>query len=243
VVVVLVLVAAGVGVYYFVSSKKNAPVKESALSGVLLTNADVGKAFNTGPFVAWPQDILASPIHGDDIVTTFSDPGPPAVDGRCSEILADDKAEHDGSGWNAVRSQYLQAPDTGSNANDQGLTDIQLIQSVVAFPDGATAKRFITSTNNAWQHCANRDVNNRASDKPDDPDDIWHNGAVNDRDSILLWPSSSHDDKQWMNTQGLARQANVVIEVCVQGSKLSDSTVEALVKQIRENVDKAPRQD
>ncbi|MBU9763631.1 sensor domain-containing protein [Mycobacterium sp. TNTM28] len=233
--VVVVLVIGGVAAY-LLWPNGDAPVKESALSDVLLTPQEAGEILGTGPLVGMPDE-------GDEIFTTFGDPMPAAVDEDCDIGSPDEPAAHEGSGWTGVRVQYLQAAPTDDTYTDpNGISFPSYIQSVVAYPDASAATDFVAATRPTWEHCANRTVNLRARDQPDDPDLIWDFGAVSERDGTVTWPAVRSDTGERC-VEAMAARNNLVIELEVCNKPFDPVGAEALVAKIGEKIAAAPRGD
>lgn len=230
---VVLLVLGGGAALVVLWPDKEHPVETSALSGVLLSKAEAGEILGTGPLVKLPDE-------DDKVFEGFENSPATVVDEACHVGGPDDEKAHDGSGWTDVRVQYLQVPPTDGNTDEDGNTDTQIIQSVVAYPDSGSAADYVTSTKPKWEKCADRTVNLRLADSPDDPDDMWEVGAVTEHDGTLTWPSSSAEAGLTC-VEAMAARANLVIEVedCHKtGDK--DST-DAMIAKIGEKIDQAPR--
>lgn len=231
--VILLVVGAGVAAVLLLWPKKEKPVKTSALSGVPLSKAEAGQVLGTGPMVPWPG-------AEDKVFTEFERDPVKVVDQDCAIGFPDDKDAHDGSGWTDVRVQYLQIPPAGDNADSDGNTDTQIIQSVVAYPDVDAAAKYVATTKPKWEKCANKEVNLTSTDSSDQSDNIWKNGPVSERDGVVIWSSTSTTSPQTC-VEAMAARANLVIEVedCYKTGGQDSSS--ALVSKIAEKINQAPR--
>lgn len=228
-IVVTLLVIGGVAAY-LLWPRADAPVKQSALSGLLLTRQEAGEILGT--------PMVGDSRYGDEIFEAMKDEAREMVDQACVIGAPDDVIAHDGSGWTDVRVQYLQAAVKDADADP----DVHLLQSVVAYPDSEAAARYVSSTKAKWEGCANRTVNQQDKDATDDSDDLWKNGAVSEHDGMVIWPVSEVSTG-WICTDLMVARANLVIEVEGCGTADKTSPTQAVGAKIIEKIDGAPRQD
>src|SRR5205807_834695 len=95
------------------------------------------------------------------------------VDDDCNHGIPAMAKDHEGSGWQAVRQQYLATQNTESAQDVRSLK-----QAVVNFPDATAAQQFVETSKAAWQRCANRSVNLKVAGDTTVTSDYWDSGEV-----------------------------------------------------------------
>jgi hypothetical protein len=110
-----------------------APVAAAALDGLLLTPDQINTVMG------------ANGISVSQTLTTMFE-GSTGIDNQdCLPLLAAQPAVYAGSGWTAVRLQYLQEP--GDNPTHS------VTQAVVSFPSANDAANFFTTSARRWPAC------------------------------------------------------------------------------------------
>jgi hypothetical protein len=131
------------------------PVSADALDGLLLSPAEIEIAMN------------ANGITVNGTYTEMSDDSGNIPDQDCLFIDAPAEAPvYNGSGWRAVRSQYLMDVDQAH----------QVWQTVVSFPSANDAARFFGASVQRWPACSNRQYH--FINDPGQPDTVWTVGLI-----------------------------------------------------------------
>lgn len=222
---VAVLLIVALVLWLLGGSDEERMVKETALTGVLLTKAEAGTVLGTGP-------LEPDADYGGAVENTWdtSEPDP------CNFVLGAER-EHANSGSTAVRRQNLRSTDADT---DKG-KDFSLTQAVVAFLDPAAAQRFVESTKDTWQQCVGKTFEvTMTSDTPPTTYN-WRNGDVSDSDGVVVWSITKlgSDAGGWTCHDGLTARDNVVVEVGLCDDKSDPEFVAQLVSKINEKIDKA----
>jgi serine/threonine kinase PknH len=124
------------------------PVAANALDGLLLSPAEIEIAMN------------ANGITVNETSTEMPDDSANIPDQDCRFIDAPAEAPvYNGSGWIAMRSQYLREP--GDNV------DHEIWQAVVSFPSANDAARFFSASTQRWPACSNRQYHYIDPGQPD----------------------------------------------------------------------------
>jgi hypothetical protein len=224
-VVVAVLLVAAVVLWLLGGSDNERTVKESALTGVLLTKAEAGTALGTQPLIP-DQD------YGGAVETTW-DTG---AEDPCNFVIGAQR-DHTG-GSTAVRRQYLKSTDAEA---DKG-KDLVLTQAVVAFPDAEAAQQYVDTIKAQWHKCVGMSFDVQDSSDPSAPSTTtWHNGAVSDSNNIVSWQvaQTGADADGWTCHKAIAARSNVVVEIEECDGKADAEFVAPLVAKISEKIDKA----
>jgi hypothetical protein len=222
--VALLLIVALV-LWLFGGSDEERLVKESALTGVLLTKPEAGTILGTGP-------LEPDADYGGDVESTWDTSEPDA----CNFVLAAER-EHADSGSTAVRRQNLRSTDADV---DKG-KDFGLTQAVVAFPDADAAQKFVETTKSKWQQCAGKTFQVAMTSGTPPTTDNWRNGDVSDTDDIVSWSITKlgSDADGWTCHDGLTARDNVVVEVGLCDAEADPEFLAPLVSKISEKIDKA----
>lgn len=135
-------------------------------------------------------------------------------------------AGYEGSGYTAVRRQYLTSAENGT----------KLGQTVVSFNDAAAAQNYVAAAKPKLNKCANRNVNYRSIDEPNAPNKYWSVGAVTESNDVLSVSQVQEGADGWVCQRALASQNNVVIDFFVCGDNLAPSAVTPIADKIGEKV-------
>jgi hypothetical protein len=128
------------------SSSTHPPVAVGALDGLLLSPAEIEIAMNANGITVYETS------------TEMSDDSANIPDQDCRFIDAPAEAPvYNGSGWRAVRSQYLMDVDQAH----------QVWQTVVSFPSANDAARFFGASVQRWPACSNRQYHYIDPGQPD----------------------------------------------------------------------------
>lgn len=131
------------------------PVPADALDGLLLSTAEIETTLNAGGIT----------LAGTS--TEMSDESANIPDRDCRFIDVPAEASvYNGSGWRAVRSQYLNDADYAH----------QVWQAVVSFPSANDAARFFSASVQRWPACSNRQYH--YVNDPSQPDTVWTVGPI-----------------------------------------------------------------
>jgi serine/threonine kinase PknH len=199
-----------------------APIPVGALSGLLLTPAEAAKAVGT-------DKLAGSEEMGDRIYDKAAEGS--IVEGDCVSLMPGTEAKYTGSGYTAVRRQYLFGRPQIDN----------LIQVVIAFPSAELAQKFIISSEEAWRKCSGRTVNVRYTNtnSPPGPPAYEVIGPVSSSDGMITLrrtrEGTGEADGDWACSIASKASNNIVVEgeVC---SRTKDSTVTALVRGMADKV-------
>ncbi|WP_454232236.1 sensor domain-containing protein [Mycolicibacterium fortuitum] len=193
------------------------PVKVTALTGLLLSPTEAASAIGV-PTMGPSKDT------GLRVLERMG--GGSAVDQECMIMWPGSLAGYEGSGYTAVRRQYLTSPENGT----------KLGQSVVSFNDAAAAENYVAAAKPKLNKCANRNVNYRPIDEPNAPNRYWSVGAVDESNGVLSVPQVQEGADGWVCQRALAARNNVVIDFFVCGDNLTPSVVTPVVDKIGEKV-------
>jgi hypothetical protein len=205
-------------------------VKESALTGVLLTKPEAGTVLGTGPLVAESD-------YDGNVENSWNTTG--EGDDSCN-FSAGAEHDHKDSRAAAVRVQHLQSSDA---ATGQG-KEFYLTQAVVAYPDADAAQRYVQNAKGRWQRCVGKTFHvARSPDAAADSRDgtNWRNGDVSDSNGILSWPNTETDPDAngWTCHKAIAPLDNVVIEIEECDGVADPEFVAPLISKISEKIAKA----
>jgi PknH-like extracellular domain len=167
-------------------------VPVAALDGLLLPPEQLSALLNTGPLVMKnAQSKMAfRKTTAEDCAATFRAFWGPV---------------YQGSGFVAVRSQYLTDPDG---------TQYKVWQGVIAFPLALDAQAFYRKQAAGWHTCENRRIEERFVDEAPSPDDWFKMGAASDRDGMLSMVHTEEDtDTGWACERALTIRNNVAVDV------------------------------
>jgi hypothetical protein len=206
------------------ASPPAAPLPVSAMDGLLLTRAEAGKIFGTGP--------MAGREGRSDQVYSRMSPHIPVVDDDCNQGTPGLAKNHEGSGWQAVRQQFLITQNTSAE-NARSLN-----QGVVNFPDAAAAQQFVETTKAAWQRCANRSVNLKTVANSSDPNDYWNTGDMSEAGGGIRMVFTQEGQNGWTCDDSMTAHNNIVIELELCGPAPT-KPVDEVLAQITDNIEAA----
>jgi hypothetical protein len=120
-----------------------------------------------------------------------------------------------GSGWTALRAQYLLQDRTGDRPANKTW------QAVVSFPMPVDAQAFFTKQATSWPICDGRRVNLRYLDDPAADDDWWTLGKSTNANGMLSILQNQDGDPGWACQVALTVRNNVAVnvQVCTNGVK------------------------
>ncbi|OWL98797.1 hypothetical protein B7435_23865 [Mycolicibacterium peregrinum] len=193
------------------------PVKVTALTGLLLSPTEAASAIGVptmGPSKDTGLRVLERMGAGS------------AIDQECMIMWPGSLAGYEGSGYTAVRRQYLTSPENGT----------KLGQTVVSFNDAAAAENYIAAAKPKLNKCANRNVNYRPIDEPNAPNRYWSVGTVNESNGVLSVSQVQEGADGWVCQRALASRNNIVIDFFVCGDNLAPSVVTPVADKIGEKV-------
>lgn len=174
------------------------PLPTSALSGLLLSPAEIGS------IMAAHMEVAES---GDTMYTNR-----PLPDGCLVWAEAQDYS-YQGSGWTAVRVQQLK--DRRDNA------DHVAYQAVVAFPGALAANDFYSGQVAGWANCDNRRVD--LHDPGDPAPHYWTLSKARVEDSVLtITRVQEEGGGLWACQRALMASNNIVIDVSACAEDVGD---------------------
>lgn len=130
-----------------------------------------------------------------------------------------------GSGWVAMRTQFVQTPDK----------EHRVWQSIVLFPFAVDATAFYSRQVAAWRTCDGRSIAMRYLDEPASADQLFTVGPAVDHDRVLTQTSTESNEPTWMCEHALSARNNVVVDVQVCGERLTgqaESVVRAVAAKV-----------
>jgi hypothetical protein len=200
-----------------------AAIPAAATDELLLTRVEAGKIFGTGP--------LGPRGERSDRVYTQMTAHQAAVDDDCNVGVPAAANEHEGSGWQAVRRQFLATQDDPTPQDNQSL-----IQAVVNFPDAATAREFVDTSKTAWQRCVNRSMNLKVADDASAPNDYWNSGEFSEAGDGIGMTFTQEGADGWACHDSMTSVSNIVIELELCGLSPS-KPVDEVVAQITAKIE------
>jgi serine/threonine kinase PknH len=200
-----------------------AAVPVSTMDELLLTRAEAGKIFGTGP--------LGPRGERSDRVYTQMTAHQATVDDDCNVGVPAAANEHEGSGWQAVRRQFLATQDDPTPQDNQSL-----IQAIVNFPDAATARQFVDTSKVAWQRCVNRSMNLKVAADASAPNDYWNSSEFSDAGGGIGMTFTQEGADGWSCRDSMASVDNIVIELELCGLSPS-KPVDEVVAQITAKIE------
>jgi serine/threonine-protein kinase len=200
------------------------PLPVSAMEELLLSRAEAGKIFGTGP--------MGGRDGRSDQVYSQMAPHTAVVDDDCNHGTPGLAKDHEGSGWQAVRQQFLITQNTTAE-------DAQsLNQAVVNFPDAAIAQHFVETSKAAWQRCANRSVNLKIVADANDPNFYWNSGGVSEADGGIRMSWTQEGQNGWACQDSVTPHNNIVIELELCGRSPS-MPVDDAIAEITDKIEAA----
>jgi serine/threonine kinase PknH len=183
------------------SSSKHPPVAAGALDGALLSIAEIEITMNA-------QGIA---VNGTSTEMSDDSPSVPDKDCRFMDFPAETSV-YNGSGWTAVRSQYLREP-------------LELVhqvwQAVVAFPSANDAARFFSASAQRWPACSNRQYH--YVNDPGTPDTVWTVGPIANISDTLS--ATKGGEGGWACQRALTVSNNVTVDVAACSANPADAGV------------------
>ena len=130
-----------------------------------------------------------------------------------------------GSGWTALRAQYLLQERSGYQPTNKTW------QAVVSFPLPVDAQAFFAQQVASWPTCDGRRVNLRYLDKPDAKDEWWTLGDSTVADGMLSIMQRQDVDTGWACQAALTVRNNVAVnvQVCTNDVKNQAAGVAAAI--------------
>jgi hypothetical protein len=184
------------------------PVPVAALDGLLPAPDQLNDMFHTVTLHVIDNDstMFSADVTAPECVVTWRNAWQPA---------------YEGSGWIAVRRQYI-----GNGDNPQVLqdnTETKIFQSVASFPHPIDANAFYAKQISAWKACDGQKIEERGKGDEPSPDDSWFLGEASDRDGLLTMPShSEHSNNAWACQRALTIRNNVAADVMVCRSQATN---------------------
>lgn len=115
---------------------------------------------------------------------------------------------HVGSGWMAIRGQFVQTHDRV----------MRVWPAVASFPLPVDAAAFYRRQAAAWRTCEHRRLETRFLEDPPSPDEFFNVGAAEDHQGVLMQSSTQANDDRWVCEHALAAANNIVADVQVCGN-------------------------
>lgn len=200
-----------------------AAVPVSAMDELLLTRAEAGKIFGTGPLGPRAE-------RSDRIYTQMTAPQA-TVDDDCNVGVPAAANDHEGSGWQSVRRQFLATQDDPTPRDNQSL-----IQAIVNFPDATTARQFVDTSKTAWQRCVNRTMNLKVAADSSAPNDYWNSSEFSDAGNGIGMTFTQEGADGWACHDSMTSVNNIVIELELCGLSPS-KPVDEVVAQITAKIE------
>lgn len=190
------------------SSAAAAPVPVAALEGLLLAPDELNQLLRTVQLSA--EKTQTTMVDGD------------VAEPQCASAWRNAwQSAYEGSGWLAVRNQYLGNGDHPEVLGDN--MENKVFQSVVSFPLAVDANAFYAKQATAWKACNGRKVDEHDKGDPPTPHDLWVLGEANDHDGLLTMPASDdNSDNGWSCQRALTIRNNVAVDVLACRSHPTD---------------------
>lgn len=175
------------------ASKPPQSVPDSALTGLLLSAAELDSVMGTSGLTAHPP------------VAQMGDHRNLLPNLNCLGVWQVNEAPiYESSHWKTVRQQMLRAPDT-----DQW--DSLVVQSVVSYRTADAAREFFTESTDRWSKCTNHNVNIRLNEQTLP---AWRSGDLTKTDTQLAMPYTRGAGDQIRSCQrALAVAANLILDI------------------------------
>jgi serine/threonine kinase PknH len=187
------------------------PVATDVLDRLLLSPAEINTAIGT------------TGIQVNGTYVGMSDKSANIPDKDCRFHRSAEASVYDGSGWSAIRIQYLS--DSSHEVN----------QAVVSFPSANDAARFFNASTQRWQACSMRQFHYI---DPGQPDQVWTVGPIAITNGTLSTTVSLEGRSGYTDQRALAVSNNVAIDVTVMGVNPAHDSVFNIVDQIAAKVAK-----
>jgi serine/threonine-protein kinase len=167
------------------------PVAADALAGLLLSPAEIENVMN------------AKGITVNATSTEMFDDSAHIPDQDCLFIEEPTEAPvYNGSGWIAMRSQYLREP--GDDVEHE------IWQAVVSFPSANDAARFFGASVQRWPACSNRQYHWININDAGPPDTVWTVGPIVKINDTL---SATRGGEEGACQRALTVSNNIAIDV------------------------------
>lgn len=178
-----------------------------------------------------PPDQLNSLLQVTGLVVVASDSKMASGDTTAGDCAATWRVRwgpvYAGSGWVAVRAQYLDDGDAGTH---------RVWQSVVSFPMPVDANAFYAKQAAAWRTCNNRRLEERYTDQPGSADDFWKLGeATENKGMLTMLAAQEISDGRWVCGRALTIRNNVAVDTEVCGDHVTNQA-ESVAKAIAEKI-------
>jgi hypothetical protein len=180
------------------------PVAVGALSGLLLSAADINAALGTTGMTV--QGTYNNQLGNNAGIVS---------DQACVAVLYPEEiTAYTGSGWIAASGQYVRQPgDYWTHYADQ---------DVVAFPAASGAQAFFTASEQSWSKCANRGFTIQLQGQSPSS---WAVGAVSNTDKMLRVERFQEGGGGHGCVRALTVRNNVVIDVMTCSNPPDDGAV------------------
>lgn len=186
------------------------PIPTAALSQLLLSSREAGNVMGASLTVA-------NSSHG-----LYENE--PLEDG-CLVWAEAQRHTYEGSGWTAVRVEELRDhPDDADHI---------VYQSVVSFPDAASAQDVFADQKSEWARCDDRRV---ALHDPGQPDHYWSLNTATEDQGVLTITRSEEDLPGWSCQRAMTVRNNVVVDLSACAMNVDDSGAE-LARRIAGKID------
>ena len=187
------------------------PVAANVLDELLLSPAEINTAIGT-------TGILVNGTYTD-----MSDDSAHIPDKACEFNLSAQASVYDGSGWIAMRRQYL------SDSSHE------VRQTVVSFPSANDAARFFSASAQRWPACSMRQFRYMY---PGQPDKVWTVGPIAITNGTLSTTDTLEHGNGYTCQRALTVSNNVAIDVAVYAVNPAHAWVFNIADQIAAKVAK-----
>jgi hypothetical protein len=191
------------------------PVAVGALAELLLSPAEIGTAMGTAGISVNQTD------------TKMYEDSTDIPDADCRNSSPVDTSVYAGSGWTAVRVQYLRDP--GDNYAHEAE------QAVVSFPSANKAQAFFNSSAKRWPACSNRQYHVIRAGQPDL---VWTVGPIANTNGMLSTTRTREGGNGWACHRVLTVSNNIVIDVVACTYSNPTDAADSIVRQIGAKVAK-----
>jgi hypothetical protein len=182
----VVLALASACIFIASCSRGNTPpVAAGVLDGLLLSPAEINSAMGT------------TGIRVNGTSTVMFDDSVNIPDKNCRFFEPAETSVYGGSGWIAMRSQYLRG-------------SVEVRQAVVSFPSANDAARFFSASTQRWPACSNRQFNYIY---PGHPDNVVRVAPIAITNGTLSTTDTLEGGSGWACQRALTVRNNVAIDV------------------------------
>jgi serine/threonine kinase PknH len=186
------------------------PVALSALEGLLLSPDQINTAMGATAMTVSGGTATSMVDHSAEISPT-----------DCLPVTSPPQQKvYAGSGWSAVRKQFLEEP--GAKPGDNNTHT--LIQDVVSFSTANTAAAFFDNSTHRWRTCANQQYTRT---EPRMPNVLWAVGPVSNTNGYLSATKTEEggNGNGWICQRALTVANNVAIDISACGYNVSASAL------------------